>query len=366
MDDYLYTMPKAAKLKSGKNTNYTVDKDDTDDDIDEDMEGDNEDDTNDTNEDNDTNNEDTKLDENDDTDSKDDKSDTEFENKNEGQDEQEDYATEEYEIQPDSDNDSDEVKDDSDEDKEDQEEEDLLLNLDNDQDGQDEQEGQDDTENQEDIIEDDTEEGQIFEDNKRKKTVARKKCIKKRLFPFLKKKKQSKCEPRGPPIYHSLDIREHTKEFLHSTMMIPEDETSKYEKLIYNASVRKLKKSAKKFTNELTADADEFKMTYLEILRYFIGAYTTMSKPNIINELKTDTYGWASKLHEKSIEVEAKEINKIKNPVDVSEYPDNPCPSCKGIKLFVSKKQTSGGDEGQSIYLWCQSKGCGYSWKIKG
>jgi DNA-directed RNA polymerase subunit M/transcription elongation factor TFIIS len=204
-------------------------------------------------------------------------------------------------------------------------------------------------------------EGRIFEDSRKKKGAPRRKETKRRLFPFIQKKRRmSQVEARDAPEYHSLEVRNSTREFFLSSLKIEEKEVVTSERSIFNASVRATT------GEDLTIDSIEFKRKYLEIVRYFIGAYGKIKKSEILAELKQDIHSSKSVLFSKAREAEKIEHSKIRNPTDVEENISYPCPKCKGIKAFRSKRQLRGGDEGQSMLLWCVNKTCQHHWRING
>jgi DNA-directed RNA polymerase subunit M/transcription elongation factor TFIIS len=199
----------------------------------------------------------------------------------------------------------------------------------------------------------------IFEDKKSK--PVKRKTLKRRIFPFLQKKKHIvRSDPREPPEYHSLDIRASCREFLQSQLKMDSKEFTVFEKSIFNAGARR---SANR---DLTVDSVEFKTIYLEIARYVVGAYGKLKKNEIIQELKTDTYGFKSKLFVSAQELEQREQAKIKNPMDVKEDANYPCPKCGGIKAFRQKVVDRSGDEGYSMRLWCQEQKCKFAWRLTG
>jgi hypothetical protein len=243
-------------------------------------------------------------------------------------------------------------------DDEDEEEDDLTDDEDN-------QAGQDDKDNEDvecEVVEGD-EDGMIYEDSKRKKSTTRKRSKKRRIFPFLQKKKnKSVIDDRIGLEYHSFeDIREQTREYLMS--MNFEEDSLIYEKAIYNATARLCKKDN---LMDITIDSIEFKDRYVNILRYFIGAVNTIGIEKTIIELRTDKWGWNSELFAEAIKAEQQELNKIKNPMQATENPDNPCPRCNGKRSYKIVRQLRGGDEGLSALFWCDNKSCNHHWRVNG
>jgi DNA-directed RNA polymerase subunit M/transcription elongation factor TFIIS len=202
-------------------------------------------------------------------------------------------------------------------------------------------------------IEDDGDESNVFDENKKKSS--RKKTIKRKLFPFIKKKKNTYINQRDPPIYMRSEERELGLKFIENQSNIKEKEITVFEKAIHNSAVR--------LTNN---NGLEYRINYVEIMRYFVGALQSLKKSEIIQELKSDKVLWNSKLFDTAINAEQKELAKIKNPVEVTDDLDNPCPKCSGTKIFKAKKQLRSGDEGQSIQIWCCNNKCKYYWRING
>lgn len=217
--------------------------------------------------------------------------------------------------------------------------------------------------NDEDMFDDDKDE-QTFEGTKRKKISSRKK-ISRKIFPFIQKKRKKCVQIQRKKLeFVDLDVRQTNKSFLTNIIT---NYTSKniiqLERNIFNATVRKCKNLK---LEEISEDEIEFKKIYLEITKYVISAIKQINIEEIIQELKLDTYGWKSRIFQKAMIEEEKEINKIKNPIQSSENPDNPCPKCKGIMSFKVLRQLRGGDEGQSALFWCSSKQCGHHWRVNG
>jgi len=101
-------------------------------------------------------------------------------------------------------------------------------------------------------------------------------------------------------------------------------------------------------------------------LRYVTGAINTIKLEQIEKELDLDNFKFDSILFSKAKDLELKEQEKIKNPMDCQEDANYPCPRCKGIKSFRQRAQLRSGDEGTSLLLWCQNKTCGFHWRING
>jgi DNA-directed RNA polymerase subunit M/transcription elongation factor TFIIS len=196
----------------------------------------------------------------------------------------------------------------------------------------------------------------IFEDNKRKKAT-RRKLTKKKLFPFVqKKKKVSEPLERQEHNYLSMKIRESTVEFLTNYCnsigkSLNNNEPITFEKSIYEASLDKgiLNKNV-----------------YVHNVKYFIGAFEELKKQNIITEIRSKNTLWTSSLFQKAITHEQNEINKLLNPLEASDNPDYPCPRCKSTKSYKSIKNLRSGDEGASALFLCGSRDCGFRWRING
>lgn len=251
-----------------------------------------------------------------------------------------------------------------------------LLSEDSDKDDEDssssdeeeEEENADDEEDEEadpdekDMDETEDNEGYEFEDfsvdEKKKQT---KKTMSKKLFPFLNKRKKIEIEPRDDDRFLQLEVRASAKPILISRFK--ESEYEKIEKTIYNYSVRECKKLGIK----LTLKNPTFKTVYVKTLTHVIG--TPDDKITIIlKELSENISEWNSSLYQEGKDIEKKDLEKIKNPEVLSEYPNNPCPNpkCRGTKHFMRKVQTRAADEGMSAKFWCGNKECKEHWTVHG
>jgi len=115
-----------------------------------------------------------------------------------------------------------------------------------------EEEDNDAEENMEDIIEDavdDDEEGGISREPTAKKVVKRKDA-KRRIFPFIQKKKHIfQIDTRSEPIFITLDkddIRKTTKSLMKKDFNLSDKQLELLEKKIYNATVRECKRKETK------------------------------------------------------------------------------------------------------------------------
>lgn len=236
-----------------------------------------------------------------------------------------------------------------DEEEEDEEEDDLYK---------------DEDEEEEEIEEDccvpadiDEEMDMVFNKNESKKKSV--KTSKKKLFPFIQKKKHKEVvNIRNPPEFVNLVVRETAKPLI--SRKFPSKSTDNIEKLIYNCTVRECKKE---FLKGVNVNSLIFKTKYLNILYHIIGC-PAENVTEVISELKQDLYGWTSFMYKQGIEIERKELEKLQNPEMVNEYPDNPCSKCGGIKHFMQRKQLRGGDEGQTIMFWCENSRCKHYWTL--
>jgi DNA-directed RNA polymerase subunit M/transcription elongation factor TFIIS len=203
------------------------------------------------------------------------------------------------------------------------------------------------------------------EEVKKRKTTSRSKTIKRRLFPFIQaKRKAVQSEMRDPPFFYAarLRVRQETVEYLQSESKLEPEIAEKLEKTIATTTARIFKSEGL----QPVVQSVIFKERYLEILRYVVGALLSLSIDEIIQELKTDVYGYKSKLYASEHKIDIEIEDKIKNPDDVTEDPNYPCPKCGGIKHTRLIIQDRSGDEGASLTLWCESKACGKKWKIGG
>lgn len=205
----------------------------------------------------------------------------------------------------------------------------------------------------------------VFEDNKRKKAT-RRKVTKKKLFPFIQKKKYNHEVEKTEDSYlgmnatdsssESLNIRKTTIDFLikytsSSGKSLNEKEPPIFEKAIYESSF-----VCGQFNKQL----------YVEHIRYFMGAFESLKKHDIINEIRNKSAGWNSVLFKSAADHEKIELNKLLNPLEASDNPDYPCPRCKSTKSYKSIKNVRSGDEGASALFLCGNRSCGFRWKING
>ena len=210
-------------------------------------------------------------------------------------------------------------------------------------------------------------EGTVFENRTKKVTSKRK--GKRKLFPFIQKKKHLVAiEARELPEYYVIDVRDKAKLFMTSVLHLDEAEVAKFEVAIYNATARELIPKAWEHKEEITTESSKFKCTYMELLRYFIGAIgCNMNKKDILLELRTDNHMWKSKMFTEAQEKEKNDIDRIKNPTKVLEDPNYKCPTCKSMQVFRKKVQDRSGDESGSLKLWCLDKKCPQPpWRITG
>jgi DNA-directed RNA polymerase subunit M/transcription elongation factor TFIIS len=195
-----------------------------------------------------------------------------------------------------------------------------------------------------------------FEDNKRKKAT-RRKVTKKKLFPFIQKKKRiTGTEERQEDNYLSIDIRKTTLQFLTDYVnshgkSLNEREPAIFEKAIYEASL-------------ISGCMDCQK--YLDTVKYFVGAFESLKKKDIIAEIRRASGGWSSVLFKNASDAEKHEIDKLLNPLEASDNPDYPCPRCRSTKSYRSIKNLRSGDEGASALFLCGNRSCGFRWRING
>jgi DNA-directed RNA polymerase subunit M/transcription elongation factor TFIIS len=217
-----------------------------------------------------------------------------------------------------------------------------------------------------DEVDDEGDDGNIFED-KRKKPI-KKKATKKKLFPFIQKKKKKNSSISRPEINYcnfDFDVRNSTISFLNKLNL--ESYTEKQiERLIFNFTVRKLNSEQKDsdFDYDYSEETNLFKSSYIETVRHCLGCILSNNLKMFVDELKKDIFGWESNIFQLEKEKQRKEIDKIKNPALVTENPDHPCPKCKCTRSFGVKKQLRGGDEGESKLFTCEQ--CSYRWRING
>lgn len=318
----------------------------------------------------------------------DDHSDQESEQDNETEDEDEETDVSEDETVDDHDLiiDDDEKAEDSEhesnnsenEQEEDQEseidDEDLFEDLEGEDDELNNEDGEDTIEQEDtDLMLDEGDDGNVFEDKRKKPT--KKKSIKKKLFPFIQKKKKKGITIPRPELEYeqeNIDIRETTISLLDKFILNNQSKVSitsrQLERIVFNLTIRLIEDDIKKVDYEVdySEDTNIFKNVYIEIVRHCIGYMIT--KPNeldlLVNELKSNIYHWKSKLYTFEYEQNKKELDKINNPALVSENPDYPCPKCKCIKAYTSTKQLRGGDEGESKIFTCAQ--CTFRWRING
>jgi DNA-directed RNA polymerase subunit M/transcription elongation factor TFIIS len=203
------------------------------------------------------------------------------------------------------------------------------------------------------------------EEVKKRKTASRSKIIKRRLFPFIQaKRKAVQSEMRDPPLFYAnnLRVRQEAVEYLQKTCKLDPEMAAKLEKAIATATARIFKNDGV----QPVVQSIIFKEQYIEILRYVIGAFSSLQLQEIIDELKIDNYGYKSKLYVAEHAIDKDAEDKIRNPDDVSDDPNYPCPKCKGTKHTRLLIQDRSGDEGMSLTLWCENKTCGRKWKIRG
>ncbi len=204
---------------------------------------------------------------------------------------------------------------------------------------------------------------QIFEDTRKKKAPPKRKEARRKLFPFIQKKRRAaQAEARDAPEFYSLEVRGSARGWMETSLGVESKEVIIFEKAIFNAAARQ----AGEINSDMESDSVQFKTLYVEIVRYFMGAWTTLKKSEILAELRGDKHSSESVLFDKAREEERKEQDKIKNPMDVQEDANYPCPRCKGIKTFRQRINDRGGDEATSLRLWCHDRACGFSWRLAG
>lgn len=203
------------------------------------------------------------------------------------------------------------------------------------------------------------------EEVKKRKSTSRSRTVKRRLFPFIQaKRKAIQSELRDPPLFYALGVRvrQETITYLQSECKMEAEIVKKLEKAIATATARIFKSEG----IQPVVQSIVFKESYLEILRYTMGALLSLSIDEVIDELNADNYGYKSKLYASEHAIDKEMEDKIKNPDDVTDDPNYPCPKCGGTKHTRLLIQDRSGDEGASLTLWCESKACGKKWKIRG
>lgn len=196
----------------------------------------------------------------------------------------------------------------------------------------------------------------VYED--RKKTSKKKKKSRK-IFPFLKKRKQ-KIEGRPNYLYIALDVRNELRNFLVDISLSAND-SNILERALFNATVRHINKI---FSDEITEDNLLFKQTYLRFVYQCIGALENkVSKQKILQEIKEDKLDWNSYFFDIARSEEKKEIDKLQNPIGIMDL-DIPCPKCGGTKGYKTPAQTRSADEMNAYLFWCSNRGCKWHWKI--
>lgn len=210
-----------------------------------------------------------------------------------------------------------------------------------------------------------------FEEKRKRSTTKNRKDVKRRLFPFIQKdRKLARANERNPPDYWGLDMRKLVPGFLEKLGGLTSKGCSVLENAIYHATTRcfqdTVSNSETEDQDESIEDSIEFKKTYWNILRHVVGAWKQMSKKEILEEVKTDKWGLKSKLFIKPQETEQLLEQKIRQPDEVTEDSNYPCPKCRGIRHTRLRVQDRSGDEAGSLRLWCSNSSCGHGWRITG
>ena len=164
------------------------------------------------------------------------------------------------------------------------------------------------------------------------------KCIKKKLFPFLKKRKKVIVEIRDPPEYIEMEnMRGASRSLL---LSIDKERHLALEKCIYNCAVRQSKKSIVDTWCAEESTIVRFKHVYMIILSQVIGSYIDQIDPSkIMNELNENKYAWDSSLFFEAETKERLEIEKIKNPESLQHFPRYPCGKCGGIWHLMERNK---------------------------
>jgi len=203
-----------------------------------------------------------------------------------------------------------------------------------------------------------------FEEKRKRTTTKNRKDVKRRLFPFIQKDRRlARANERDSPEYFGVDIRELTVGFLEQLGGLTKKGCSVMENAIHAATPRYFQYMGRNIPED---DSIEFKRTYWDILRHVVGAWNLMSKKEILEEVKTDRWGLKSKLFIKAQETEQLLEQKIKQPDEVTEDSNYPCPKCRGIRHTRLRVQDRSGDEAGSLRLWCANSACGHGWRITG
>jgi hypothetical protein len=204
-----------------------------------------------------------------------------------------------------------------------------------------------------------------FEEEKKKKAPPKRKG-KRKIFPFIPKKKRlAQAEDRPAPEYHDegMDVREKGKELIAG--LIGHDSAKEIkvaERAIYNATARQFQDR-----DDVEVTSLIFKKSYMENLRFSCVALSDPSRrKQVLDELKEGTNGWKSSQFSRARDLEKRAQDKLSNVGEAQENPDYPCPGCKGILSFKHKTQIRSGDEGASILLWCYNSDCKRHWRING
>lgn len=203
-----------------------------------------------------------------------------------------------------------------------------------------------------------------FEEKRKRATTKNRKDIKRRLFPFIQKDRRlARANERDPPEYWGFDMREAASGFLEKLGGLTKKGCSVMENAIYAATSRYFQLANRIIPED---DSIEFKRSYWDVLRHVVGAWNLMSKKEILEEIKTDKWGLKSKLFIKAQETEQLLEQKIKQPDEVTEDNNYPCPKCRGIRHTRLRVQDRSGDEAGSLRLWCANSSCGHGWRITG
>lgn len=203
-----------------------------------------------------------------------------------------------------------------------------------------------------------------FEEKRKRPVTKNRKDVKKRLFPFIQKDRRlARANERNPPDYWGFDMRDATREFLEKLGGLTQKGYGVMENAIYSAANQHFQLMNIKIPED---DSVEFKKSYWNILRHVIGAWKLMNKKEILEEVKSNKWGLKSKLFTGAQETEQLLEQKIRQPDEVTEDSNYPCPKCKGIKHTRLRVQDRSGDEAGSLRLWCSNSSCGHGWRITG
>lgn len=259
-----------------------------------------------------------------------------------------------------SDSSSEEENEEESDDKDCIEDEDLLDQLDEEEENQEDDSG--------DVAEPEDNEEEMTDMSEPKKTRPKKSGNTGRQLPFIAKKKiASSTISREINNWQEQDVR-----VLCRRLLVDIESGRKLgmkienvEKYIYNAVIRRLKSGEEKLGQDIL-QSSKYKKLYIGCFYWLLGEIVNDNYGGAIEELKDKKWSWESCCWTREAKVEEQELARIQNPLSLQEYTDYPCPRCKGIKHQRIKKQTRGGDEGESAIFYCGNNACQYSWKISG